>query len=529
MPYRIDHGSLDLQPYETEDGILLCNATFARDGVLEYRDSATGQVRRELRPPEENQRAIAQFGLAPLTLEHPTGLVDKANAAELRKGLSLQRPQYRLIPGKGGFVEGQIAILEHDAQEAVRRGDARELSAGYRCRVEEAPGVWTNPATGLEEHYDAIQRDIQVNHIALTRWGRAGPDVCVQGRFDSSGAPFDVAVEALPLASDPAPYPQTPMTTQNGQFSHAEPHVQISLPGKATGSIPQSTYTQIAPILTHADSLTTQIEQMQSRMDAMEAANAQTAERLEYTEGLLAASRDRLDAAESLLRDEAGIVFRGDSYRRLDAKKKAAPMPFDLEDMEEVEDEDDYEDMDDDLKADMDEEDDYEDMDDEDEDFAAMMKAAKAKKKGKKDGGSMKKDRRDSVSQAKQIFAALIEAAQLGVDVRDRMDSIESPSDVQRAVIEAKRPHLKLDGKSEGYIQGLYDAIKLDMDGDKTDMDDEDEDDKRSDRADGYSSELSLALNATDRRGSRLDAARTQDAQRRMSNWKTPLAQSRRR
>ena len=179
---RLDRVALPrhLRPYETEDGMLLVSAVFARDGVLEYR-RADGTIRRELRLPEENQKALAQFGLVPFTVEHPlVGLLTKDNAHLYRKGITLQSPKYRAVPGKGGFVEGQIAIFDDDAKRLVQDGSKLELSTGYKCTTEEKPGVYVCPHTGNAYVYDAIQRNIRVNHQAVTVQGRAGADVAIK-------------------------------------------------------------------------------------------------------------------------------------------------------------------------------------------------------------------------------------------------------------------------------------------------------------------------------------------------------------
>ena len=47
--------------------------------------------------------------------------------------------------------------------------DARELSCGYKLNLDETPGI-----TPDGQHYDAIQRDIRYNHLAVVQRGRAG-------------------------------------------------------------------------------------------------------------------------------------------------------------------------------------------------------------------------------------------------------------------------------------------------------------------------------------------------------------------
>jgi hypothetical protein len=65
-----------------------------------------------------------------------------------------------------------MTITDKDAIEKIMRGDAKEVSAGYRVEFDPTPGV---ADTG--ENYDGIQRMINGNHIAVVRRGRAGPQV----------------------------------------------------------------------------------------------------------------------------------------------------------------------------------------------------------------------------------------------------------------------------------------------------------------------------------------------------------------
>lgn len=507
MAIRFDSGQV-LNPHRTDDGILLCDAIFARDGVLEYK-SPGGKTRREFRPPEENQKAIAEFGLASLTLEHPTGLVDESNGDRLRKGISLQTPRYVVVPGKGGFVTGQIAVMSRDAQDAVRRGDASEISAGYKCRIEETPGVWFNPATGQSERYDAIQRDIKVNHIALTRMGRAGPSVKVLGRFDSADLEDNDLAYQVDAAQEP-PYSnlftqEEPMST-NGYM----PLATLNLPGGSV-QVPQDIFNMISPLMARNDSavssLEAELEDAEDRADSAEAALDDVQGQVQYKDGMIEALRDRLDQAESLLED-ANIAWHEDSYVRLDGGKgkKKGKMPAFLEDMEDDEE----------YVEDMDDEEDYEDEDYEDEeeymeeDEEEMPVPAKGKKT-KKD----MKSKKDSVrSDAVEMVKVIREAEAIGVDFSDlRMDAIDDAADIRRFVVEQKRPNLYRDDASDPYIQALYDAIVDDAMGKHSAPS------RRSDS--GYADELSLVL-GTATSGRAMDAGAA-DRERRMNNFAAPL------
>lgn len=67
---------------------------------------------------------------------------------------------------------GNIKVFSESLKEQIENGK-KELSCGYRCIYEEAPGVWKGQA------YDFVQRKIRGNHLALVEEGRMGPDVAV--------------------------------------------------------------------------------------------------------------------------------------------------------------------------------------------------------------------------------------------------------------------------------------------------------------------------------------------------------------
>lgn len=73
---------------------------------------------------------------------------------------------------EGGILYGNIKVFSNALADLIEAGK-RELSAGYRCFYEMASGVWN----GIK--YDAIQRNIRGNHVALVAEGRMGPQVAV--------------------------------------------------------------------------------------------------------------------------------------------------------------------------------------------------------------------------------------------------------------------------------------------------------------------------------------------------------------
>jgi hypothetical protein len=158
-----------IEKYEvTPEGYLRAWATIARTGVQTY-SNADGSVRREYRPEEEvsSPESLASFAGKAITLEHPPVLLDSANTKDYQIGFSGTEVVY-----DNGFVRAVMTITDQDAIEKIMKGDAKEVSAGYRVEFDPTPGV---AATG--ENYDGIQRMIDGNHIAVVRRGRAGPQV----------------------------------------------------------------------------------------------------------------------------------------------------------------------------------------------------------------------------------------------------------------------------------------------------------------------------------------------------------------
>lgn len=156
-----------IEKYElTPEGYLRCWSTIARTGVQMYTD-ADGSVRREYRPETEvaSPESLASFASKSITLEHPPVLLDSANTKDYQIGFTGSEVVY-----DNGFVRAVMTITDQDAIERIMRGDAKEVSAGYRVNYEANAGV-----TDGGENYDGIQKEISGNHIAVVRRGRAGP------------------------------------------------------------------------------------------------------------------------------------------------------------------------------------------------------------------------------------------------------------------------------------------------------------------------------------------------------------------
>ena len=148
------------ETYFTPEGYLIDHPILTRVGIFEYR-RPDGSIRRELRLPEEvfAPESLASYKGKPVILTHEAGMIDSDNVQQEQIGTILSDGTQ-----DGDNVRAQIII--HDARKLDY--GLRELSLGYSLDLEEAPGEWQG------QPYDAIQRNIRVNHLALVEKARAG-------------------------------------------------------------------------------------------------------------------------------------------------------------------------------------------------------------------------------------------------------------------------------------------------------------------------------------------------------------------
>ena len=153
-------------------GALQLDAYLTRVGVFVYR-LADGSVRRELRHPDEvfSAESLASLAHAPLTDLHPDQPVDPDTWAESAVGHVA--PDVR---PEGVYVAASVVVPHGPTLRQLDTGERKELSCGYTADLEMTAGIWEGEA------FDAIQRNIRYNHVALgpPGWGRAGPNVAVR-------------------------------------------------------------------------------------------------------------------------------------------------------------------------------------------------------------------------------------------------------------------------------------------------------------------------------------------------------------
>lgn len=171
LVYRYDVGTMG-EVERLDNGFLRCPGQLSKVGVFPYLQ-LDGSIRKELRLPDEVFRAdsMATFEDAPLTNGHPPQGQRRLTAKNTRK---FSVGHVRDIRQDGGTMVAKIMITDARAIAEAEAGK-RQLSNGYRCDLELATGV-TSGVEGIPDglKYDAIQRNIQGNHVAIVAKGRAG-------------------------------------------------------------------------------------------------------------------------------------------------------------------------------------------------------------------------------------------------------------------------------------------------------------------------------------------------------------------
>jgi hypothetical protein len=172
---RYDYNIIKEKHIDKSTGFLKIPAHATRTGIFTY-VKADGSVIKEYRAPEEvfNADSMNSLRSKPVTLEHPDGLVNLDNAKNVMVGLTSDT-----ITKEADLIRTDVTITDKKTIRAIEKGK-QELSCGYTCDVEYTEGEING------EKYDAIQKNIQYNHVAIVDKGRAGYSARL--RLDSNEA-----------------------------------------------------------------------------------------------------------------------------------------------------------------------------------------------------------------------------------------------------------------------------------------------------------------------------------------------------
>lgn len=176
----------------TDDGYLVGDAPVARTGVQVYAGHELGMpdkpIIRLYRPPEEvfSQDSMRSYAHRPVTVGHPQDKVTADNWKDVAAGQTGDE-----VVRDGDLVRVPLVLMD---AAAIRKHGAgvRELSMGYDAEVEFVDG--TSPEG---EPYDAIQRNLRMNHLALVARARGGDRLRLGDDTDDGGSTMTTDAQKL--------------------------------------------------------------------------------------------------------------------------------------------------------------------------------------------------------------------------------------------------------------------------------------------------------------------------------------------
>ena len=454
---RIDTIRLDEanSTYYTKEGYLIDKPILTSCGIFQY-TNPDGSIRRELRLPENvfNPESLASYKGKPIIVTHDAGTIDKNNVSRHEVGTILSNG-YR----DGDDVRAEIIIHDTNAMESA---GLKELSLGYNLDLIEQPGTYKG------EHYDAIQTNIRVNHLALVRSARAGEQARLN--IDGSDEPIlkggklmfrkdegltpdelKAAIEAYkakkaggagePEIGEPTP-PKKPQPAPQGnepQFSKPlkseddEDEQQSLQPN--TGEPKPNNAGNAKQVLSNVRS------HMLARQNGSEAPNMQ-----EDIKALVACLNAMLTNVDS--EDEEQI--KPNPFTQNPFAKKTMPQQDDEEGKRQRKElttafEDENQDEEDEFEEkNEDDEDEFEESNEDDDDES---------QNGAQSDPKMNMDSIEKIVQQKLQICRIGE--KLHLDGLDAMSIREG----KKAIVKKAYPHMRLDGKGAGYINACFDFV----------------------------------------------------------------------
>lgn len=169
-----------------------------KEGVFDYlgrdiglTDERANKIVRVYRPAEELEKAVDLFKNIPLIDDHE--LIGKEATPAEKKGVQGWVGEQVLIDPP--YVKANLRIVSDSLINKIKNGKV-DLSLGYKNDYEYISGEFNG------QRYDAIQRNIRPNHLALVDLGRTGKDVVVLDHYtiDSNNLGVNMTLEELKAA-----------------------------------------------------------------------------------------------------------------------------------------------------------------------------------------------------------------------------------------------------------------------------------------------------------------------------------------
>ena len=169
----------------TTDGYLVASVLCARTGIQDYLgeelDKPDMPIVKVYRPESSvfAKDSLSTFVGKPTTNDHPPVQVTADNWKEYAVG-SIGEEVLR----DGEYIRVPITLMDAATIKAVQDGK-REISMGYDMELDWTPGTASDG-----QAYDAIMRNLRMNHLAIVDRGRAGSRARIGDKSPWGAAPL---------------------------------------------------------------------------------------------------------------------------------------------------------------------------------------------------------------------------------------------------------------------------------------------------------------------------------------------------
>ena len=387
----------DDRTYFTAEGYLVDHPIVTRIGIFEYR-ARDGTIRKEFRPPEEvfAPESLESYVGKPVIITHDAGMVDTGNVADEEIGTILEAG-YR----DGDNVRAKIVI--HDV-DAMKDSGLKELSLGYSLDLDETPGEYNG------EQYDAVQRNIRINHLALVSEARAGNSARLNVDGTNNSTISQEGETDMRKRKDADDVIEEKITPETGATEPENTEEDIQKEAAAlAGDTEEAEEPKASPI-----------DEIRAKVDARK--DAEAPETLEAAEEIIAEQEAELAQLLDFIDAEAAVKDMDAACNKADDEEPAEePKPEEAEDDEEAE---------------------------ESEPEAPA-----------EDEPTLNEDSVDR--KVTEIISILRVGDKLHMD---GLEKLRNSLEMKKAIIRKVNPKMNFDGKSKMYINAAYDYAVANLD-----------------------------------------------------------------
>lgn len=319
MPSVQRYDSVPIRDYHFDDqtGFLYVYRVPIAGAMVQKYVKSDGSEEMEAKLPEEilSDATVSSANSKPVTDGHH-GLVTKDNSHDLLKGFTASNGHV-----EGNMLYNDITITDPNLISQIKSGDKRELSIGFETQMDPTSGTYNGTK------YDAVQRNIRINHVAVVPKGRAGHEVRLIG--DSAEA-----VEQVEPSEEKGNQMETRVVRADGQnitvaADDVEKITKLDADNSAKAKQIADLDAQIkklqsekAQLQGDADASEKKADEAQAKADSLEADNKKLQEEFDkYKADGVDKKLELIDKVKSFVGDEYDYHGKSDRDMKIDAVK----------------------------------------------------------------------------------------------------------------------------------------------------------------------------------------------------------------